>query len=130
MKYVKQQMAENRGYSKVFIDFIKMINGQFSDTFDAKEWGGINSEGSMNKSSRFWGAFSHYDILDILPMMEELFKLFFEDMKCEYDAPDHDMPGEELLDDYGKGDPLQSDDEIIDPLLDKVHVKSKPVDAQ
>ena len=32
-----------------------MINNQFSDTFDAKEWGGIESEDKIIKSVQYWG---------------------------------------------------------------------------
>ena len=115
-------MAENKGYSKVFLDFLRMINNQFSDTFDAKEWGGIESEDKIIKSVQYWGCFTHYDLLEVLPDLEELFKIFFEDMKCEYEAPDHDKACDELIDDFTKD---VEEDEEVDALLDKPSQKVK-----
>ena len=39
-------MAEHKGYSRVMIDFVKMILGGYNKTFLADEWGGDDRERS------------------------------------------------------------------------------------
>lgn len=46
-QFVKQKMAECKGYSRVFLDFIKMITGTYSKSFLADEWGGNVTEYSQ-----------------------------------------------------------------------------------
>jgi len=71
------EMAERFGYSKVFLDYIKMVKGLNNDVF--QHWenkSSISEDGQVQES--FWGMFKHYDILGILEEAEEIFKCFYE----------------------------------------------------
>ena len=91
--YVLQQMAEDRSYSRVFRDFLCLISGQFSKTFDFMEW----------QKTEYWGTFEHYDLLECLDELEAIFKEFFKETKVKYERVEQEVPGEELLSEPAKG---------------------------
>lgn len=86
-QYVREKMAEDKSYSRVFKDFLCLINGQFSKTFDFAEW----------NHSEFWGSYEHYDLLDCLDELEGFFAEFFKTTKCKYERVEQELPGEDLF---------------------------------
>ena len=72
MSFIELEMAgTNSGpsYSKVFTDFVTMLLGGHSKTFPYTEW----------KSSEFWGKYEYYDMVGVLPELEDFFALAFKE---------------------------------------------------
>lgn len=85
--YLLEKMAEDRSYARVFRDFLNLVSGQFSKTFDFFEW----------EKSEFWGSFEHYDLLDCLDELENCFIELFKATKVEFERIEPELPGEEFI---------------------------------
>lgn len=118
--FLRSEMANDKTYSKVFRDFLKMITEQTSSHFDRLEW----------ERSEFYGIFKHYDLVDALEELESLFELFYKDMNGVFEEVVAEAPGAELYDDPPmpksqdlaeseaktqrvKGEPCSEDEEIV-----------------
>lgn len=127
---VNCSMTESKGYSNIFRDFLRLIYAQKSESFPPEIYGdwGKNAD---RPTHELWGLFRHYDILEVLGEIEEIFEEGFKATKTRGYTVAPDIPGEDLddpiLGQVAQGIESESEDEEKKPSAAFDSNLSKPL---